>query len=56
MTSAGLLTDEEMNKYLALFDDAQFVAMDYILTAVLGRRALLGQSVIHGTSQLRNHR
>jgi SAM-dependent methyltransferase len=38
ITGAGLLTDEEMDKYLALYDDAQFVAMDYMVMAVWGRK------------------
>jgi hypothetical protein len=40
ITGAGLLTDEEMDKYLAQCDDAQFVAMDYMVMAVWGRQGL----------------
>jgi SAM-dependent methyltransferase len=40
ITGAGLLTDEEMDQYLALFDDEEFVAMDYMVMAVWGRKAL----------------
>jgi hypothetical protein len=38
LTRAGLLTDEEMDRYLALYDDAGFVAMDYMVMAVWGRK------------------
>jgi hypothetical protein len=40
ITGEGLLTDEEMDKYLALYDDPQFVAMDYMVMAVWGRKGL----------------
>jgi SAM-dependent methyltransferase len=36
---AGLLTDDEMDRYLALYDDAGFAAMDFLLMAVWGRKA-----------------
>jgi hypothetical protein len=35
---AGLLTDDEMDRFLALFDDPGLVAMWPILMAVWGRR------------------
>jgi SAM-dependent methyltransferase len=38
LTRAGLLTDEEMDRYLALYDDAGLVAMDYMVMAVWGRK------------------
>jgi SAM-dependent methyltransferase len=38
MVGAGLLTDEEMDRFLALYDDTSFTAMDYIFMAVWGRK------------------
>jgi SAM-dependent methyltransferase len=38
IVGAGLLTDEDMDEFLALFDDASFAAMDYIVMAVWGRK------------------
>jgi hypothetical protein len=39
ITGAGLMTDQEMDRYLALYDDARFAAMDFMLMAVWGRKA-----------------
>jgi hypothetical protein len=38
IVGAGLLTDEEMDRFLALYDDPDFVAIDYIVMAVWGRK------------------
>jgi 2-polyprenyl-3-methyl-5-hydroxy-6-metoxy-1,4-benzoquinol methylase len=38
IVGAGLLTDEELDRFLALHDDASFVAMGYAIMAVWGRK------------------
>jgi hypothetical protein len=38
IAGAGLLTDEEMDRFLALFSDSSFVAMDFMVMTVWGRK------------------
>jgi hypothetical protein len=38
IVGAGLLTDEEMDRFVALFGDSGFVAMDSMVMTVWGRK------------------